>query len=316
MLKRSTLLLALLITLVISYNFLSNNQVLLRRFLESKSPSYEEVVRQGNALPDKLVNQICNDRKFRFLTIGGKTASGIGLNNVNNSYPSLLCKGDVIAKDQMTPTEVAPCLKTLIGSNDIYDVIVLDLFEKANGNLNEIVRRLSNRFPNALIVNLRQYYPISTGFRHRKGWINVQRWVNMTCNNAHMNKDTLKCFQRSKKRWKLKLDGNNNYYKNIITTKENKVVNLMKDLDSVYNVKNGEDTKNMLLRRSWLFRDWDEVNENGHLDITRGIMKITIWKNVTDKVTERIDKVGEWDDDVGGSSICQNLSINLKSFSA
>ena len=53
-------------------------------------------VRQGDTLPKELLQNICDEKGIRYLTIGGPVAYGENLER-NQTYPSLLCNGDRIA---------------------------------------------------------------------------------------------------------------------------------------------------------------------------------------------------------------------------
>ena len=73
-------------------------------------------------LPQELVNEVCNEKKTRFLVIGGPVAVAENLEQ-GQSYPSLLCNSDRIASPDLKPDDVAPCIQKIIGIN-VYDAIV------------------------------------------------------------------------------------------------------------------------------------------------------------------------------------------------
>ena len=88
----------------------------------------------------------------------------------------LLCNAVNSLDEESEPRDWSVCLRSRIG-DETCDVIVVDYFELADPYLIELTHRIRLRFPDALIINLKHWHPIWTGYVDRKGWINVKEWL-------------------------------------------------------------------------------------------------------------------------------------------
>ena len=249
-------------------------------------------VRQGDTLPEELVQKMCGEMRIRYLTIGGPVVYGEKLQN-NQTYPSLLCNGDRIAGPHLKPQDALPCLKKMIGNN-MYDVIVLDLYRESNEKLIQLTRRLANRYPQATIMSIRHFFPGDLGFKHRRGWISIQSWAKYY-GHTSMTKEALGLFEKSSKAWTIRTSDTSSALYGM-NSKENYVWSVFKDTNDKYS-KVGDYWKDALLRRAWMYDDWYEPNAFGHMDIARGILSLSLWK---DTETHRSDEVFDWDGDSEG----------------
>ena len=260
-----------------------------RRLL--KSNNTEDKIAFTSELSQSIIDEVCKNRAIRVLVIGGRVAAADNV-EINQTYPYLLCNSDKITGKNLILDDLVPCAKQKIGDN-IYDAIILDLFEHSNEKLIELTRRLVNRFPKATIINLRQWFPGDVGFKHRKGWVKVARWA-AAMGQDSMTRDALQLFANSNRPWTLKL----NKEKMKIFERngnENSIWSLRKDTKEEIK-EQGKYWKDTLLRRAWMFDDWFVPNADGHEDIARGVLRMLI-SNETK--TFRQDIVRNWDDDYG-----------------
>ena len=111
-------------------------------------------------MPQELVDEECLEKKIHFLVIGSQVAAVKNIEE-NQTYPYLLCKSDRIT-GKMTPNNVDLCIKKIVGNN-IYNAIIIDLFDNSNEELINLRRQLVGRFPKAIIINIRQWFPDNAG---------------------------------------------------------------------------------------------------------------------------------------------------------
>lgn len=232
---------------------------------------------------------MCTTNDIRFLTIGGRVAYGENVPK-KDTYPYLLCDGDRIVGPDLEPDDVAPCIKKILGNN-VYDVIVLDLFDHSSEILIKLTSRLTKRFPSATIMNLRQFFPGDVGFQHRKGWVSVATWARAQGFDS-MTKEALEAFKNTNRPWTVKTDKRlESYYER--NSRDNYIWSVYKDPNDRFGMV-GDYWKEALLRRAWMYDDWFEVNAVGHKDIARGIFEMTVF-NKTD--TKHSDDTAEWEPD-------------------
>ena len=242
-------------------------------------------------LPQEMVDQVCTKNQIRFLIIGGKVAASENVSK-NQTYPYLTCDSDKIVAPGLRPNDVAPCIKTILGNN-IYDAIILDLYDQPSEAMIKLTARLVNRFPKATIINLRQFFPGYVGFKNRKGWVDVVTWARAMGQNS-MTKEALELFANSTRPWTLnaKTEKEKIFNQN---DDENFIWFLVKDTKDKFNLV-GEYWKERLLNRAWMYDDWYVPNKYGHQDIARGILEMMLYNNTE---TVRSDMVNDWDDDYG-----------------
>jgi len=246
---------------------------------------FEGQVRTGDLLPEELVTDVCDVKKIRYLTIGGHAAAA------NESYTNYLCDGDKIAGEHITPEGVYPCIDQMIGDN-VYDVIVLDLFHEADESLLDLTRRLNHRFPEATIFDMRQFFPGDLGFKHRSGWVDIVTWAKQI-GHSSMTQEFLDAFANSSRKWGVKKDEHLNYY--IRNEDENNVWSIFKDAANKFE-KIGDVWKETLLKRSWMYDDFFKSSIDNDKDVARGILDFSMY-NATN--TSRDDSTNPWDEDAG-----------------
>lgn len=266
-------------------------EILKKRRLALTAINFTSTSEDEPELPHEMEVTSCEQKQLRFLTLGGATANGAGLDDaVNDAYPFLLCEGDSIADNNMVPTDAASCLKTLVGDN-IYDVIVLDFYENADKDLDRLVKRLTNRFPKANVISVKHFYPNVVGFQHRKGWASIKDWAT-GFGYEGMSDDCKKAFNESGRPWELEFDAKlYEAYNN--ASKNNGIWSLQKDETLTYNER-GDVIKDIVLRRWWLYNSWDNYNQDGHRYIARGVFGMCDQFDAT-RNTE--DVVNPWDED-------------------
>lgn len=253
---------------------------------------FEAQVRNGDLLPKAMVELVCTNNQIRFLVIGGGVAAADNIFK-NQTYPYLTCKSDTIVASDINPGRVAQCMKKMIGEN-IYDAIILDIFDFPGPQLIKLVARLVQRFPMATIINLRHFFPGDVGLKHRKGWVSVATWAE-SINEKSMTETALQKFEETDRQWGAKLNAAKEkaFEDNI---NQNYIWFLYKDTKDKFNLF-GDYWQKTVLKRAWMYDDWFLHNAYGHQDIARGILGMMIY-NKTE--TKRSDFVNPWDnDDVG-----------------
>jgi hypothetical protein len=102
-----------------------------------------------------------NKDRLRLVVFGGANSWGIGLKSRFMAYPYLLSQTvDNFAHSSMGPNYYAVCSETIIGDDTLYDVIVLDYWLKYTQGLDDLAHRLRDRFPQAIIILMRNWEPI------------------------------------------------------------------------------------------------------------------------------------------------------------
>lgn len=258
----------------------------LGRQLQSNSDNTEKYV----LLSEPQIQEICNTRALRFLTIGSTTVVGKGLEYpLTDSYPVHLCNSDIIASETMHPREPAECLNSIIGDK-IFDVIVLDFYEQAgNTNFVYLIIRLRKRFPEALIVILKAYKLVWTGYFDKStgNWTDVSQWA---LHNGHktLNDEVLGDFSDSTEIWKVNEFRRQEEFSTKQTRKSD-VYQVYKENTTTFEAMSSGNVKDLLIRRSYLYSDWSIFTTLGHEDIALGILKL-----VDLKVKSQNDTVKDW----------------------
>ena len=288
--KRYQCLVLALFMMLIQFLYILDPNTICRRLqvgIFNDKTEFEENIIKGKLLPEDIWRKACLDMKLRFLTIGGTVAYAQHLNR-SQTYSHITCNGDRIVGPNLKPDNVAPCLKEMIADN-VYDVIVLDMYKESNENLLNLTRRLINRFPNATILNMRQFFPGDVGFKHRNGWVSVQSWLKYY-GHTSLTKEALDLFKNSSKPWTMKISNGASSFSEQ-NVKENFIWSFYKDDNDAYS-QAGEYWKKALLRRAWLFDDWYRPNVHGHMDIARGILDLSIYQDLEDR-----NNTNQWDRD-------------------
>lgn len=98
---------------------------------------------------------------FRIAAFGSANTWGAGLENRYDAYPYLLSdEVDNFAMFAGGPNYPSVCTETLVGDDGTYDVILLDFWLKAHQGLDELARRLRNRFPRAFMLFVKLWSPV------------------------------------------------------------------------------------------------------------------------------------------------------------
>ena len=184
-----------------------------------------------------------------------------------------------------------PCIDQMIGDN-VYDVIVLDLFHEADESLLNLTRRLNHRFPVATIFNMRQFFPGDLGFQSRKGWVKIAAWAKHH-NHSSMMQEFLDKFANSSRMWGIKKDEHLKHY--IRNGNENNVWSIFKDVPNKFD-KFGDVWKETLLKRSWMYDDFFKSSIDNDKDVARGILEFSMYNGTN---TSRDDSTNPWDEDAG-----------------
>merc|ERR1712113_106454 len=139
--------------------------------------------------------KFCTERALRIKVIGADQPT------VPSQYPQFLCDADNSLKHGSLPGDWSACYRSRLGES-VYDVIVLDYFEVANQDLVDLAIRTRLRFPYALIVNLKHWYPIWTGYQSQGGWENVAKYA-ADRGYPNMTNEALVVFNQSTLNWEM-----------------------------------------------------------------------------------------------------------------
>lgn len=210
---------------------------------------------------DGKKKKFCDDRGLRFKVLGSDQS-------IPSTYPYSLCNADNSLRADSTPEEWAVCFRSRIDES-VHDVFVLDYYDVADENLVKLGKRIRNRFPDALIINLKHWYPIHIGYPGTNGWTNVAEWAK-TFGYDNMTNAALMAFQDSTLPWERRdIPTQESYFTS--TTQRTSAWTIFKGSESEADLPAGKEFQDMLNRRSWMYTDWHIRNDKGDYDVARGI---------------------------------------------
>jgi hypothetical protein len=109
---------------------------------------------------ESLRRALLGNDMLRLAVFGSSSAWGAGLASRFTAYPFLL--SDLVtnyASYAGGANYPAVCTESIVGEDKIFDVIVLDYFYTSRQGLAPLVSKLRHRFPNALIMFVKVWYP-------------------------------------------------------------------------------------------------------------------------------------------------------------
>jgi len=184
------------------------------------------------------------------------------------------------------PSYPAMCTQTMIGDN-IYDVIIIEYDRRFDSGLNNLVRRLRHRFPEATIIATQMWtFGMFRVTIEGKKMMFLQ-WLKengFERNNAEVKKLI----------YNLKIDDMDITF--LWQYGENRE-DYMNTLEKMYNItiyrwETGGDIKSLLLKHlPFYIDDWVHLSDYGHQFIADGIKEI-----VEAKAPKRSDHVSSWGD--------------------
>ena len=99
--------------------------------------------------------------KLRFAVFGGANAWGVGLESRFKAYPYLLSPTvDNFAHTSMGPNYYSVCTETVVGDDAMYDVVIFDYWLRYFEGLDELARRIRQRYPRAILIFVRNWEPV------------------------------------------------------------------------------------------------------------------------------------------------------------
>ena len=147
------------------------------------SSSSSSVKPEEDNLPYGKVEQIIptserkESSKIRYAAFGSSVSWGAALENrEEEAYIWKLSKehGVNYAIRSSGPNYPKSCLFTMMGDEE-YDVIILEYFMHAREGLKSLANRVRNRFPDAIIIILRLWYPVQLQNREIE-WMGVENY--------------------------------------------------------------------------------------------------------------------------------------------
>jgi len=227
-------------------------------------------------LPTKLQTEICG-HGLRFIVLG-KTETPL------HSYSRYLCNAEDNLKVGGVPKDWE-CLRSKIGRNR-YDVFVLDFFEVADEHMIDLAIRIRRRFPDALVINLKHFFPNWIGYYEGKNWVNIKEWAK----SEVLSEDIVEEFANSTNEWQLKsFEEQNDFYET--STQKSNAWSLYKDNNSSIT---SDEIKGMLKQKLFMYDSWNSRSIEGDLDVALGIFELVRHSGV--KKSENINSWGINDD--------------------
>lgn len=109
---------------------------------------------------ENLRRTLLGSDMLRLAVFGSSSAWGAGLDSRFTAYPFLL--SDLVtnyASYAGGANYPAVCTESIVGDDKTFDVIVLDYFYTSRQGLTPLVAKLRNRFPKALMIFVKVWYP-------------------------------------------------------------------------------------------------------------------------------------------------------------
>jgi len=116
---------------------------------------------------------------LRVAAFGSSNMWGAGLENRFDALPYLVSNEvDNYAMFSAGPNYPSVCTQTIVGDDDVYDVIFLEYWLKARQGLPQLALRLRERYPNAMIFFVKIWSPIHARRRGSDGDMTFEEWRN------------------------------------------------------------------------------------------------------------------------------------------
>jgi len=116
---------------------------------------------------------------LRIAAFGSSNMWGAGLDNRFDALPYLLSNEvDNYALFAAGPNYPSVCTQSIVGNDDVYDVILLEYWLKASQGLPQLALRLRERYPSAMIFFIKIWAPIHARRRDSDGEMTFEEWRN------------------------------------------------------------------------------------------------------------------------------------------
>jgi hypothetical protein len=197
------------VTTTIRYGRDYHQQILLRRGLRQQS-SFNFNPFSTTSQQRRLTNQ-----SLRFLSLGGPCTRGQGLSNILDAYPFQLAKQHnhnvhnyALSEPTPRPTTTTTttttsssslskqeqimaslCTQSIIGDNNMYDVITLEYETIDYASLSLLTHRLRERFPRAIVIYIRLGSPLDMYFVENGQEVSFLEWRIQQQQQAPLNNE-------------------------------------------------------------------------------------------------------------------------------
>lgn len=149
-----------LLSTIFNNNEVPQQQTTYHRVLANNVPMNERAITGNRNLLRKLSTHT-GMGDLRLAVFGGANSYGVGLGNRFDAYPYLLSQTvDNYAHASAGPNYYSVCTETVVGDDAMYDVIIMDYWLRYYEGLEELARRLRQRYPHAIILFIRNWLPI------------------------------------------------------------------------------------------------------------------------------------------------------------
>jgi len=249
-----------------------------------------------------------NPQEIRYVAFGTSSTWGAGVDGINREtdvYPKLLSPNAVnLAIRASGPGAPAMCIKTMLesaGPDAIYDVIMIEyyhrmLLEVDIDALYTALQRLRKRFPDALIVFIRDWYIVGMiGYvdNVKRGWVDTEEWnkkygkESPIHSDAYANKFLQSVQNGFEWTWNPHVKGRDSVLAQMASSVNGKVISLTRPENAV----------DFLDYRKYLAPDGHHLSLEGHKDIARRVAHVVNTVGIHPN-----PRLGSWDD--AGHDVC------------
>jgi hypothetical protein len=158
--------------------------------------------RQMRAVPQSTVNE-----DLRYVAFGSSTTWGMGLDDVNLSYPFQLSSEARNAASRMGGAALAAaCTETIVG-DDVFDVITIE-FARLDDSHMILAKRLRRRFPKAILLFVRLWKPDDITYTSESGeLIDLDTWrLQNGGHSIHSSELALRMMEAGPENWDVRFD--------------------------------------------------------------------------------------------------------------
>mmetsp|Transcript_1843 Transcript_1843/g.2579 ORF Transcript_1843/g.2579 Transcript_1843/m.2579 type:complete len:450 (-) Transcript_1843:142-1491(-) len=250
---------------------------------------------------------------WRILTLGSSVTWGAGMVSRYNAYPYLLSPNVTnLALRAQGPSYPAICAQSMIGNDAIYDLIILEFYQRAHDGLLHLTKRLRQRFPKATIVIIRRWQPLMVINKktqtHFRDWAKKEGFTSL---HAPELRETLFATTQADDWLLARCEAQRGIQDQAV-----------QDYGAIlYDMPfNEQDPREIIAEQSNLFSsDFHHYSAEGHAYIANGILQTLREKGVA---VQRNDELGSWGDgdvcdtwfESGETSVEHSENIEMKLF--
>lgn len=274
----------------------------------------EEIENQQHQSIDTVsISNTNNDvSELRYVVFGTSVSWGSGLEDRNNSFPYLLSPNvKNLALRACGPNYPSVCTQSMVGNEDIYDVVVLEYMTGSQDGLYPLARRVRQRFPNAVIIFICLWYPLMLYYEDEGSKVPIQKWMTshlgLSDYKSKIDEQIIPKLKSSELPWKLDtgfIEKKIKYASEIAREVSGYVFfgpNEWIEFDQIsqeYNFKSQNVINDLLLPHYKLFNeDWLHLSKEGHQLVSQRIHSLLQKIIPNDSKSNNVDSrniLGTW----------------------